>query len=121
MDPFRDNVFYLLLGRSLLATLIGVILMVTHHLDLGPSLFAAAHLALVFSLSLVAWTEWVNEDRVPKLEAWRRLAARQRPAGLVGRRHACICSKEVGLRFAEASSAVAITLAASSVFLVGGP
>ncbi|MEW6451741.1 MAG: hypothetical protein AB1490_13885 [Pseudomonadota bacterium] len=121
MDPFRDNVFYLLLGRALLATLIGVVLMVTNHLELGPTLFAAAHLALLFSLSLVAWAEWVNEDRVSKLEAWRRLAARQRPAGPVGRLRACICSKEIGLRFAEVSSAVAITLAVSSIVLVGGP
>jgi hypothetical protein len=120
MDPFRDKVFYLLLWRAVLATLIAAVLMVTNHLALGVALFAAAHLALLFSLGIVAWTEWLNEERVGRLEAWRMLSARQRPAGQIGRRYACVCFKETGLRFAKASSGVAVTLAATSLALIGG-
>ena len=46
-----------------------------------------------------------------RTEAWRALAPKERPAGEVGRRWALNSLEELALRFAKASSAVAIALA----------
>ncbi|MGA7387975.1 MAG: hypothetical protein WBW99_08605 [Pseudolabrys sp.] len=48
MDSFRDNVFYLLLWRAILATLIAIVLMVTRTFALGGAFLIGAHVALLF-------------------------------------------------------------------------
>ena len=117
MDPFRDNVFYLLLWRAILALLIALVLMVTRCTALGEALLVGAHVALLFSLGMLVWTSRLDDDRVVRFEAWRMLAKGERPAGSAGRRWACNVVKEITLRFARVGSAVAVGLAALSLLV----
>ncbi len=120
MHPFRDQAFYLLLWKSILATIVAVILMATQSADLTAAALIGAHVALLFSLALIAWTSLLSEARVVRTEAWRMLPSNQRPAGAAGRRWARNCLEETGLRFAEAGSAIAIALSASALMLASG-
>lgn len=52
MEPFQDNVFYLLLWRTILSVLIAVVLMATRFRGPAQALLAGAHVALLFSLSV---------------------------------------------------------------------
>ena len=115
MDSFRDNVFYLLLWRAILATLIAIVLMVTRSFALGGAFLIGAHVALLFSVGLILWIRWVDDESLVRVRAWRMLMPSRRPAGPGGRRCACNYLKETGLRFAKAASAAAMALAAASL------
>jgi hypothetical protein len=117
MDPFRDQAFYLLLWKTILAVIAAAILMATQSSDLTAAVLIGANVALVFSLGLIAWTNLLSEERIVRTKAWRTLPSNQRPAGAAGRRWARNCLKETGLRFAEAGSAIAIALSASAFVL----
>lgn len=117
MDSFRDNVFYLLLWRAILALLVALVLMVTRCGALGDALLVGAHVALLFSLGMLAWTSGLNDNRVVRSHAWRMLAKGERPAGSAGRRWACNAAKEITLRFARIGSAVAVGLAGLSLLV----
>lgn len=119
MAPFRDNVFYLLLWRAILATLIGVVLMATSEVALGPALLVGAHVALLFALGLMIWSSRLNDDRVVRVRAWQMLASDERPAGPGGRHWACTYLKEIELRFAEVGAIAAIVLGASALVVAG--
>src|SRR5262245_6262500 len=119
MDPFRGNVFYLLMWRAIVALVIAVVLMATRCGALGEALLIGAHVALLFALCVVAWTRGLDVNHVARFLPWRMLAARERPAGTAGRRWACNVAKATALPFAKAGSAVAACLAASSLLLAG--
>ena len=99
------------------AALIAVVLMATSRITLGPALLVGAHVALVFSLGLIARAIRLDDDRIARVWAWRMLAPRERPAGLPGRRWARNYLQEIKLRFAKAASVVAIALAALALVL----
>lgn len=117
MDPFRGNVFYVLLWRAILALLISVVLMVTRCGALGEALLIGAHVALLYSLVVAVWAAGLDGERVAGFLPWRMLAKSERPAGAPGRRWACNVAKEIALPFARIGSAVAAGLAASSLFI----
>ncbi len=120
MDPFRDQAFYLLLWKSILAAIVAVILMATQGADLTAAVLIGANVALLFSLGLIAWTNLLTDERIVRTEAWRMLPSSQRPTGPAGQRWARKCLKETGLRFAEAGSVIAIALSASALVLANG-
>lgn len=78
-----------------------------------------ANVALLFSVGLIAWRSHLDEERIVRTEAWRALAPEERPAGEAGRRWALNSFEELALRFARASSAVAIVLAGTRARDVG--
>lgn len=118
MDAFRDNAFYLLLWRAILAGLIGIVLMATSGLSLARALLAGAHVALLFSLGLMIWTGRIDDDGIVRVQAWRLLTRGQWPAGQAGRRVASNYLTEIALRFASVANVAAIGLAASALILV---
>jgi len=119
MDPFRGNVFYLLLWRAILALLVAVVLMATRCGALGEALLVGAHVALLFSLGVVAWAGGLDANHLARFLPWRMLTNRERHAGPAGRRWACSVARETALPFAKAGSAVAACLAASSLLFAG--
>ena len=58
MEPFRDNAFYLLLWRAILAGLIGLVSMATCRLGPAATALIGANVALLFSLGLMASLQW---------------------------------------------------------------
>jgi hypothetical protein len=116
-EPFRDNVFYLLLWRAILIALIAIVIMATSRIMVGAALLFGAHVALLFSLGVWIWIGRLDADRIVQVRAWRMLTSAERPAGLAGRRWACHAVAEVGLRFAKIGSVVAIGFAASSLLV----
>jgi hypothetical protein len=117
MEPFRDNVFYLLLWRAILAALIGLVSMATCRLGPAATTLIGANVALLFSLGLMASLQWSAGQRIVWTKAWRMLPANRRPAGQSGRRLARDCQQDLTLRFAQGASAVAIGLSASALVL----
>lgn len=115
MGPLRESAFYLLLWRAVLAALIGLVLMVTGETRLGPALLIGAHIALLFALAVVAWSEWMTEERIARSAVWRMLRPEQRPAGAAGRRLARRSLHDIGFRFAQGASGVAAALSASAL------
>jgi hypothetical protein len=106
MEPFRDNVFYLLLWRAILAALIGLVSMATCRLGPAATTLIGANVALLFSLGLMASLQWSAGQRIVWTKAWRMLPANRRPAGQSGRRLARDCQRDLTLRFAQGASAV---------------
>ena len=117
MDAFDENAFFLLVWRAILVALVGVVLLLTHPIELAVALLAAGNIALVFSLVLMACAASLTEDRVARSEAWRLLPPAERPCGVGGRRWACNRLKEQMLRFAKGGSVVAIMSAASALMV----
>lgn len=115
VHPFSEKAFYLLVWRAILAALIAVVLMVTRSFELAAAFLIGANVALLFSLGLIAWKSQLDEQHIVRTEAWRTLGPKERPAGAGGRRWALICLEELTLRFAKASSAVAIALAGTAL------
>jgi autotransporter translocation and assembly factor TamB len=113
MEPFRDNVFYLLWWRAILAALIGLVSMATCRLGPAATTLIGANVALLFSLGLMASLQWSAGQRIVWTKAWRMLPANRRPAGQSGRRLARDCQRDLTLRFAQGASAVASRLEAS--------
>jgi hypothetical protein len=106
MEPFRDNVLYLLLWRAILAALIGLVSMATCRLGPAATTLIGANVALLFSLGLMASLQWSAGQRIVWTKAWRMLPANRRPAGQSGRRLARDCQRDLTLRFAQGASAV---------------
>lgn len=117
MDAFRDQAFYQLLWRSIVAAIVALILMATLSTDLTVAALIGANVALLFSVGLIAWTRLLSDELVVRTGAWRTLPLNERPAGAGGRRWARNCLMDSGLRFAEVGSAVAIALSASALVL----
>ena len=117
MRPFRENAFYLLAWRAFLVALITLVLMITRSFELAAAFLIGANVALLFSLSLMVWSEWLSEERIVWTEAWRMLKPSQQPAGRAGRRWAHSCLSDVALRFAQVASVLAITLSASALMI----
>jgi hypothetical protein len=117
MGPFRENACYLLAWRAYLVALTTLALMVTRSFELAPAFLIGANVALLFSLGLIVWSQWLSEERVVWTEAWRCLKPNQRPAGRAGRSRAHSSLRELTLRFAQAASALAIVLSASALVL----
>lgn len=117
MHPFSEKAFYLLVWRAILAALIAVVLMVTRSFELAAALLIGADVALLFSVGLIAWKSQLDEEHIVRTEAWRALRPGERPAGEGGRRWALNCLEELTLRFAKASSAVAIALAGTALVI----
>ena len=114
MRPFREN---LLAWRAFLVALITLVLMITRSFELAAAFLIGANVALLFSLSLMVWSEWLSEERIVWTEAWRMLKPSQQPAGRAGRRWAQSCLSDVALRFAQVASVLAITLSASALMI----
>ena len=110
MKEFNEKAFYLLVWRAVLAALVGAVLIVTRTAELAAALLLGAHIALLFSVGLIAWTSQLDEERIVRTEVWRMLVPGERPAGPVGRRCARKNLAEMAFRFAKASSAVAVAL-----------
>ena len=117
MHPFSEKAFYLLVWRAILATIITVVLMVTRSFELAAGFLIGANGALLFSVGLIAWKSQLDEDHIVRTEAWRALQAGEQPAGEAGRRWAVNNLVELTLRFAKASSAVAIALAGTALVM----
>jgi hypothetical protein len=117
MGPFREKAFYLLAWRAFLVALAAVVLLVTYPFELAAAFLVGANLALLSSLCLIVWSQWLTEERIVRTEAWQMLQPSQRPAGRAGRRWAHNCLGEMALRFAEAASALAIALSISALML----
>ena len=117
MDSFRDNVFYLLLWRAILVALVALVLAATRCLELRGALLTGANVALLFSLGLIVWSDWLGGDRIIWTKAWRMLRPDERPAGLAGRTVAYDCLRGLALRFAKGASVVAAALSASALLL----
>ena len=117
MHPFREKAFYLLLWRSILAALIAIVLMATRSFGLAAAFLIGANVALLFSIGLLAWRSQLDEEHIVRTEAWRALGPDERPAGEGGRRWALNNLEELTLRFAKASSAVAIALAGTALVI----
>ena len=117
MQPFSEKAFYLLVWRAILATLIAVVLMVTRSFELAAAFLIGANVALLFSVGLIAWKSQLDAERIVRTEAWRALEPGERPAGEGGRRWALNNLEELVLRFAKASSAVAIALAGTALVM----
>ena len=115
MEPFQEKAFYLLVWRAFLAGLITLVLIVTRGYQVPGAFVIAANVALIFSLGLIVWARRLTDERIVWTEAWRTLKPGQRPAGIGGRRSACLYLNEVALRFARASAAVAVGLCASAL------
>ena len=77
MRPFRENAFYLLAWRAFLVALITLVLMITRSFELAAAFLIGANVALLFSLSLMVWSEWLSEERIVWTEAWRMLKPSQ--------------------------------------------
>ena len=118
MHPFRQNAFYLLVWSAIVATLITVVLMATRSAELAAAFLIGANVALLFSVGLIAWKSQLDEERIVRIEAWRLLRPEERPAGEAGRRWALNNLEELTLRFAKASSAIAIAIALAGTALV---
>ncbi|MGA7407715.1 MAG: hypothetical protein WBW67_23455 [Pseudolabrys sp.] len=117
MHPFSEKAFYLLVWRAILATIITVVLMVTRSFELAAAFLIGANVALLFSVGLIAWKSQLDEEHIVLTEAWRALQAGEQPAGEAGRRWAVNNLVELTLRFAKASSAVAIALAGTALVM----
>jgi hypothetical protein len=117
MDMFRNNAFYLLVWRAILAGLIAVVLMATSGLSLALALLLGAHVAFAFSLGLMIWTGRLNDYGILRVKAWRMLPPGDGPTGSAGRRVARNYLTETALRFARAAAAAAIGLAALALVL----
>lgn len=117
MHPFSEKAFYLLVWRAILATLIAVVLMATRSFELSAAFLIGANIALLFSVGLIAWKSQLDEQQIVRTEAWRALGPKERPAGEGGRRWALNCLEELTLRFAKASSAVAIAMAGTALVM----
>lgn len=115
MHPFVEKVFYLLVWRAILAGLMAFALIAWRNFEFAGAFLIGANTALLFSIGLLAWKSHLNEERIIRIEAWRTLSPRQRPAGQAGRRWAFNHLEELTLRFAQASSAVAIALAGTAL------
>ena len=102
MEPFHDNVFYLLLWRAILAALIGLVSMATCRLGPAATTLIGANVALLFSLGLMASLQWSAGQRIVWTKAWRMLPANRRPAGQSGRRPARDCQWDLTLRSRKA-------------------
>ena len=105
MDPFRDTAFALLVWRAFLTALLTLLVTILERLDPSVAFLAGAHVALLFSLGLIAWSQSLTDESVLSTEAWRLLSPGQRPAGIGGRRWACGHLRDEALLFAKASSA----------------
>ena len=64
MEPFRNNAFYLLLWRAILAGLIGLVSMATCRLGPAAAALIGANVALLFSLGLIASLQWSAGERI---------------------------------------------------------
>ena len=54
MNAFDENAFFLLVWRTILVALVGVVFVLTYPLELAVALLAPGNIALVFSLVLMA-------------------------------------------------------------------
>ncbi len=115
MTRFRENAFYLMVWRALLATLLGLVLIATRSAEVAAALLIAAHMSLLFSFGLIMWSQWLSEERIVWTEPWRMLRPGQRLAGRAGRRLAYKCLSDMALRFAKGASALAVALSASAL------
>ncbi len=91
--------------------------MATRSFGLAAAFLIGANVALLFSVGLIAWKSQLDEEHIVRTEAWRALRPEQRPAGEAGRRWAESNLEELALRFAKASSAVAIALAGTALVM----
>ena len=118
MHPFSEKAFYLLVWRAILVALIAVVLMVTRSFELAAAFLIGANVALLFSVGLIVWKSQLDDERIVRTEAWRSVQPEERPAGEAGRRWALNSLEELALRFAKASSAVAIALAGTALVML---
>ena len=118
MHPFSEKAFYLLVWRAILVALIAVVLMVTRTFELAAAFLIGANVALLFSVCLIVWKSQLDDEHIVRTEAWRSVQPEERPAGEAGRRWALNSLEELALRFAKASSAVAIALAGAALVML---
>jgi hypothetical protein len=117
MHPFIEKAFFLLLWRAILTTIVAIVLMATRSFGLAVAFLIGANVSLLFSVGLIAWKSQLDEERIARTEAWRALRPDERPSGQAGRRWALNNLEELTLRFAKASSAVAIALAGTALVM----
>ena len=118
VHPFSEKAFYLLVWRAILVALIAVVLMVTRTFELAAAFLIGANVALLFSVCLIVWKSQLDDEHIVRTEAWRSVQPEERPAGEAGRRWALNSLEELALRFAKASSAVAIALAGTALVML---
>lgn len=118
MHPFSEKAFYLLVWRAILVAIIAVVLMATRSFEFAAAFLIGANVALLFSVCLITWISQLDDERIVRTEAWRSVQPEERPAGEAGRRWALNSLAELALRFAKASSAVAIALAGTAFVIL---
>lgn len=118
MHQFSEKAFYWLAWRAILVALIAVVLMATRSFGFTAAFLIGANVALLFSVCLIAWICQLDDERIVRTKAWRLVQPEERPAGEAGRRWALNSLAELALRFAKASSAVAIALAGTALVIL---
>ena len=117
MDSFRQVTFFLTVWRAFVATLSAVVLMVVYSAEPTGACLIGANVALVFAIGLILHARSLSAERLDRIEAWRELSPRERPAGPHGRQWAFRLFEEQQLRFAKGAAAVAIALSAAALTL----
>ena len=79
MNRFSEKAFYLLVWRAIQVALIAVVLMVTRSFELATAFLIGANVALLFSVSLIAWKSRLDEKQIVRTEAWRTWRQRSGP------------------------------------------
>ena len=93
--------------------------MVARSFALVAAIRIGANVAPLFAMGLIAWKSHLDEQHIVRTEAWARCGRRSGSAGKGGRRWAINCLEELALRFAKASSAMAIALAGTALVMSG--
>jgi len=101
--------------RAFLVALLTTVLTLTHNFELALVLFIGGSVAFTYSLTLVLYAGWLDEKRVARIEPWRGMDPNERPSGKGGRRWAFNHMTELVLRFAKATSGIAIALLATAL------
>ncbi len=112
MDNFRETAFGLTLWYAVLASLVGVLLIVLNDLQPPVAFLAGANIALLFALALILKTRGLSEDNISRGAFWRTVAQRDRPRGAGGLRMARATLERILLSFARGAAVVAIVFCA---------
>jgi hypothetical protein len=110
MDRFAQFAFSLTLRDASFVALAALTLMLGFSFNPPLALVIGAHIALIFSLTLLYRVSLLTDERVRRTEAWRVLEPHERPHGEFALAAAHQRLEEVLLRFAKTSAGVACTL-----------
>lgn len=110
MNPFAKIALVTTARDASCVALAGIILMIAFSYDPPLALHIGAHIALLYSIVLLARVFLLSEERIVQSEPWLVLEPEERPVGDTAPQWACERLKEVLLRFAKAASGTASVL-----------